>query len=114
MLFSPYGRSTRRRQLTSMIEPVQRAVAWLMNRVRVNHTEEGVRDGAPVFVKRRRPSAPIIVWFANWFLALAHSGVRMFFRADEWIAWEIHCARLLYPERPDVTVDGSRAVIIPK
>src|SRR5687767_10247228 len=63
---------------TSMVEPVQRAVAWLMNRVRVNHAEEGVRDGAPVFVKRRRASAPIIVWFANRFLALAHSGVRMF------------------------------------
>ena len=63
-----------------MVEPVQRAVAWLMNRVRVNHVEEGVRDGAPVFVKRRRAGAPIIVWFANWFLALAHSGVRMFRR----------------------------------
>ena len=97
-----------------MVEPVQRAVAWLMNRVRVNHVEEGVRDGAPVFVKRRRASAPIIVWFANRFLALAHSGVRMFLRADEWIAWEIHCARLLYPGRPDVTVGAGRAVIIPK
>jgi len=35
-----------------MVEPVQRAVAWIMNRVRVYHVEEGVRDGAPVFVKR--------------------------------------------------------------
>ena len=97
-----------------MVEPVQRAVAWLMNRVRVNHVEEGVRDGAPVFVKRRRAGAPIIVWFANRFLALAHSGGCMFVRAHEWIAWEVHCARLLYPERPDVTVGAGRAVIIPK
>jgi tRNA A-37 threonylcarbamoyl transferase component Bud32 len=97
-----------------MLEPVQRAVAWLMNRVRVNHVEEGVRDGRRVFVKRRRTGAPILVWFANRFLALAHSGVRMFVRADEWIAWEIYCARLLYPKRPGVTVGARRAVIIPK
>jgi tRNA A-37 threonylcarbamoyl transferase component Bud32 len=97
-----------------MVELVQRAVAWLMNRVRVNRVEEGVRGGAPVFVKRRRAAAPIIVWFANRFLALADSGGCMFVRAHEWIAWEIHCARLLYPERPDVTVGDGPAVIIPK
>jgi tRNA A-37 threonylcarbamoyl transferase component Bud32 len=97
-----------------MLEAVQRGVAWLMNRVRVNHVEEGVRDGRLVFVKRRRAGASIVVWFANLFLALAHSGSRMFVRADEWIAWEVHCARLLYPERPEVTAGGDRAVIIPK
>src|SRR4030095_8019904 len=99
---------------TSMLEHVQRAVAWLMNRVRVNHVEESTRDGRPVFIKRRRAGAPVIVWFANLFLALAHSGVCMFVRAHDWIAWEIHCARLLYPRRPAVTVDAGRAVIIPK
>jgi hypothetical protein len=97
-----------------MLEPVQRAAAWLMNRVRVNHVEEGVHDGRPVFVKRRRAGAPVIVWFANLFLALAHSGGCMFVRANEWIAWELHCARLLYPWRHDVTVGGDRAVIVPK
>jgi len=97
-----------------MLELVQRAVAWLMNRVRVNHVEEGVRDGRPVFVKRRRAVAPIIVWFANRFLALAHSGASMFVRAHEWIDWELHCARLLYPGRQDVTVGAGRAVILPK
>jgi hypothetical protein len=71
-------------------------------------------DGAPVFVKRRRAGAQIIIWFANRFLALAHSGICMFVRADEWTAWEIHCARLLYPERPGVKVKSGQAVIIPK
>ena len=97
-----------------MLEAVQRAAAWLMNRVRVNHVEEGVRDGRAVFVKRRRAGASIVVWFANLFLALAHSGSRMFVRAHEWIAWELHCARLLYPGRPEATAGGDRAVIVPK
>src|SRR4029450_12540613 len=97
-----------------MLEHVQRAVAWLMNRVRVNRVEEGVRDGRPVFVKRRRAGAPIIVWFANLFLALAHSGGCLFVRGHEWIPWELLCAGLLYPGRPDVTVGAGRAVLIPK
>jgi hypothetical protein len=97
-----------------MIEAVQRAVASLMNRVRVNHVEESVRDGRPVFVKRRRAGASIIVWFANLFLALAHSGGCMVVRTHEWIAWELHCARLLYPGQAGVTVGADRAVIIPK
>jgi len=97
-----------------MLEVVQRAVAWLMNRVRVNHVEEGVRDGRPVFINRRRAGAPILVWFANLFLALAHSGGCMFVRAHEWIDWELRCARLLYPGRPEVTVGAGRAVILPK
>jgi hypothetical protein len=97
-----------------MIEPVQQVVAWLMNRVRVNQVQECVRDGAPVFVKRRRAGGQIVIWFANRFLALAHSGIRMFVHADEWTDWEVHCARLLYPERPGVKVASGQAVIIPK
>lgn len=95
-----------------MIEPIQRVVAWLMNRVRVNRIQECMRDGAPVIIKRRRAGGQIVVWFANRFLALAHSGICMFVRTDEWTDWEIHCARLLYPERP--VVKAGRAVIIPK
>jgi hypothetical protein len=45
---------------------------------------------------------------------LAHSGICMFVQADEWTDWEIHCARLLYPERPGVKVGSGHAVIIPK
>jgi hypothetical protein len=38
----------------------------------------------------------------------------MFVHADEWTDWEIYCARLLYPDRPGVTVGSDQAVIIPK
>jgi hypothetical protein len=32
---------------------------------------------------------------------------------DEWINWEIHCASLLYPERPAMKPDSVQAVMIP-
>jgi hypothetical protein len=97
-----------------MIERVQRFVASLMNRVRVNQVQERLRDGVPVFVKRRRTGAAIVIWFANRFLKLAHSGICMFVHADEWIDWEVHCARLLYPERPGVTAGCGQTVVMPK
>ena len=97
-----------------MTELVQRAVAWLMNRVRLNQVQQRTRDGVAVFVKRRRTGGQIVIWFANRFLALAHSGICMFVHADEWMDWEVHCARLLYPERAGVTIGAGQSVIIPK
>lgn len=97
-----------------MFEPGQRAVAWLMNRVRVNDVQQCVHDGAPVFVKRRRAVGHIVIWFANRFLALAHSGICMLGPVDEWIKWEVYCAQLLYPERPGVKIRSDQALIVPK
>jgi hypothetical protein len=85
-----------------------------MNRVRVNRIQETVQDGVPVFVKRRRFGGSIVIWFGNRFLALAQSGVCMFVRAGEWADWEVHCARLLYPERAAVKRGFGPSVIVPK
>src|ERR1700740_3418214 len=97
-----------------MIELFQRVVASLMNRVRVNRVQPSLRNGLPVFVKRRRSGGRIVIWFANRFLKLAHSGICMFVRAEEWKEWEIHCARLLYPERLGVEIGQGQSLIIPK
>ena len=97
-----------------MIDLVQRVIAWLMNRVRVNQVHQSMRDGVAVFVKRRRAGGQIVVWLANRFLALTDSGVCMFVHADEWTDWEVHCAQLLYPERQGVTVGSGQAVIVPE
>lgn len=88
-------------------------MAGLMNQVRVNQVRQGTFDGLPIFVKRRRPGARIIVWLGNRFLALAQAGCCMLVRADEWAAWEVHCARLLYPERRAVQIGPGPSVIVP-
>jgi hypothetical protein len=97
-----------------MIETLQRVVAWLMNRVRVNSLQQSVHDGVPVFVKRRRAGGSLVIWLGNKFLALAGREICMFVRADEWVDWEVHCARLLYPERAAVTIGPGPSVIVPK
>lgn len=97
-----------------MIELLQRVIASLMNRVRVNQVQQSIRDGVPVFVKRRRAGGRIVIWFGNQFLALARSGSCMFVRADEWLDWEVHCFHLLYAERGGVKIGPPQSVIIPK
>jgi hypothetical protein len=97
-----------------MIDKLQRVVAWLMNRVRVNQIQQGILDGVPVFIKRRRSGGSIVIWFGNRFLTLARSGICMFVRADEWVDWEIHCSGLLYPEQPAVKPGPGPSVIVPR
>jgi len=92
--------------------PLQQAASRLMNRVRINAVQAAVRGDAPVFVKRRRVGARVVIWFANRFLALARSGTRMLSRAHEWTAWEVHCVQLLYPERSGTRVESGDTVIL--
>lgn len=80
-------------------ERLQRSIAVLLNRVRVNRTIRGLRDGIPVIIKRRLWYARVVIWLGNCFLKLSESGVCMFVGADEWLAWEVHCSHLLYPDR---------------
>ena len=97
-----------------MMELIQRIVAWLMNRVRVNRIQRTIRDGLPLVLKRRRFGGSIVIWFGNRFLSLAGSGIGMFVRARDWMAWETHCAQLLYPARPVVKFGPGNAVGLPE
>lgn len=93
-----------------MLDLLQRFAAGMMNRVRVNRTERDIRNGVPVFVKRRRAGGTVAIWFGNRFLALAQSGISMFVHADEWMDWEVYCSRLLYPDRPVATLGPGKSV----
>lgn len=95
-----------------MIECLQKTVASMMNRVRVNRVERTIRNRVPVFVKRRRIGGSIVIWLGNRFLSMAGSRICMFVRTREWIAWEVHCAGLLYPDRPAVTAGPGNAVYL--
>lgn len=95
-----------------MFEFVPRVVAWLMNRVRVNRTERGIRNGVPVIIKRRVIGSGVVLWIANRFLSLARSEIFMFARADKWMEWESYCSHLLYPKRPQVSFGSGEVIYI--
>ena len=97
-----------------VIDIFQRIVAWLMNRVRVNQIQRTTRDGRFVILKRRRLGGSAVIWLGNRFLSLAGSGVCMFVRSRDWMTWEAHCTRLLYPDRPAVLFGPGDAVCLPE
>lgn len=97
-----------------MTERLLLIIASLMAQVRVNRIQQQTRDGTVVFVKKRRFGGSVVIWFGNWFLSLANSGIFMFVRTRDWLAWEDHCARLLYPDRVTVKFEFGNTVILPE
>ncbi len=97
-----------------MTERLQQFIASMMNRVRVNRIQRQMWDGAAVFVKTRRFGGGLVVWFGNWFLYLAGSGICMFVKCSDWMKWEAHCSTLLYPNQPAVKFSSSKAVVVPE
>lgn len=90
----------------------QRITAHIMGRVRVNSVWPEICDGARVFVKTRRLGGSLIIWLGNSFLCFADSGIHMFVRTQAWVAWELHCDRLLYPDRPEMKVKAGKTLVM--
>ena len=97
-----------------MTERLLLIIASMMAQVRVNRIQQQTRDGAVVFVKKRRFGGSVVIWFGNWFLSLADSGIIMFVRTRDWLAREDHCARLLYPDRAAVKFEFGNTVVMPE
>ncbi len=95
-----------------MFEATQQLLAAVMIRVRVNRSRETILNGVPMISKTRRRGAGMVIAGGNVFLALARSGVRMFARAPAWIAWEMHCTQLLYPDEARARAISPRAVAL--
>ena len=85
-----------------------------MNRVRVNSVRTEIRNNVQVYVKTRRFGGSFVIWCGNKFLSMAGSGIHMFVRTSEWIAWELHCAQLLYPDRTATSVRSGKILVLPE
>src|SRR5262245_25178454 len=76
------------------------ACSWV-DRIHVNASFSGERDGRAVWVKRRRLGAGAVMRMANVFFRLARNPVEAIADQNEWRKWEIDCfARLHGPEFP--------------
>ena len=85
------------------------AGAWI-DRIRINALTREVRDGRPLWVKRRHVAAQPIIHAANGFFRLVGNPVVVLGRIDEWRSWEIDCFRRLHGEAFAVFADGAHAV----
>lgn len=92
----------------------QQITAQLLNRVQVNNVRPEIRNDSRVFVKTRRFGGSFVIWCGNRFLSLADSGIHMFVWTRDWIAWELHCIQLLYPDRTATSVRSEKILDMPE
>lgn len=84
--------------------------ACFAERIKVNAITREIRDGRPVWVKRRRRSAGLTLAGANRFFRLAGNPVQAITDLRVWQRWEVECFRRLHGAEFQVFAEGARAV----
>ena len=85
------------------------AGSWI-DRIKINALTREIRDGQPLWVKRRTPSARAIIHAANSFFWLVGNPVVVLGHPDEWRRWEIACFHRLHGDAFRVFADGAHAI----
>ena len=86
------------------------ALGRLVDRIKINAISKEMRDGRPVWIKRRRRTSRPIMACANRFFALAGNPVQALDDLAAWQQWEIGCFRQLHGDGFRAFADGARAV----
>lgn len=86
------------------------AAGSLVDRIKVNALFREIRDGRPMWIKRRHWMAGPILASANAFFRAAGNPVRALNDFDAWQRWEVECFLALHGDRFLAYADGPRAV----
>ena len=82
----------------------------LVDRIKINTLTREVRDGRPVWIKRRRRTSAPIMATANCFFRLAGNPVRALTDLAQWQRWELECFEHFHGDRFRAFSEGERAV----
>ena len=86
------------------------AVSDFVDRIKINTLSKELRDGRPVWIKRRRRSAAPIMACANRFFLVAGNPVRALADVAQWRRWEVDCFLHLHGDGFRAFPEGERAV----
>ena len=81
-----------------------------MDRIKINAVSREIRDGRPMWIKRRRGLAGPIMACANQFFRVVGNPVRALDDCAVWQRWEVECFLALHGDRFRAFADGPRAV----
>jgi hypothetical protein len=81
-----------------------------VDRIKINSLSREVRDGRPVWIKRRRWTAGPVMACANRFFQAAGNPIQALEDFVEWQRWEIECFQALHGDHFRAYADGPRAV----
>lgn len=85
------------------------AGSWI-DRIKINALTREVRDGRPLWIKRRTPTSGPIIHAANGFFWLVGNPVIVLGELEEWRRWEIDCFQRLHGDSFNVFADGAHAI----
>ncbi len=86
------------------------AAGSLVDRIKINSLARELRDRRPVWIKRRRASAPLVLACANRFFRTVGNPIQALGDFAEWQRWEIECFLALHGEQFHAFAEGPRAV----
>ena len=86
------------------------AAGALVDRIKINAVSREIRDGRPLWIKRRRAVARPIMACANRFFRAVGNPVRALDDCAAWQRWEVECFLALHGDRFRAFADGPRAV----
>ncbi len=81
-----------------------------MDRIKINAVSREIRDGRPMWIKRRRGMAGPIMACANGFFRVVGNPVRALDDFAAWQRWEVECFLAQHGDRFRAFADGQRAV----
>jgi len=85
-----------------------------LNRIKINAISKEIRNGRPVWVKRRRAAGGPVARFANLFFRWAQNPVYVWPRLEAWQEWEIYCFRKLNGDAFQAFAEGNSVVCAEK
>jgi hypothetical protein len=94
----------------SKLRQLSEAANQAINCIKINSINFEMRQGKPMWVKRRRWGSELIAGQANLFFRLAHGRVHVWVDPKKWQHWEIDCFRLLQERRFRAFAEGSRTI----
>ena len=86
------------------------AAGSLVDRIKINAVAREIREGRPLWIKRRRGLAGPVMACANRFFRAAGNPVRALDDCAAWQRWEVECFLALHGDRFRAFADGPRAV----
>ncbi len=86
------------------------AAGALVDRIKINALSREIRDGRPMWIKRRRALAGPIMACANCFFRIAGNPVQALAEPAAWQRWEVECFLALHGESFRAFADGPHSV----
>ena len=86
------------------------AAGTLVDRIKINALSREIRDGRPMWIKRRRALVGPILACANRFFRAVGNPVQALAEPAAWQRWEVECFLALHGDRFHAQPDGPRAV----